>query len=126
LHTGHDWSKYDLDEPFPAIDVETFTEGFRGFVESLIRIGKGKTLREALSEQETTSLKLIGTPEQVADKMQAAIEEIGGDGFLMHGRPLTRRYYDEILDGLVPILQKRGLTRTAYKHQLLRDNLMEF
>jgi FMN-dependent oxidoreductase (nitrilotriacetate monooxygenase family) len=126
LHTNHDWSKYDLDAPFPDIDPETFTEGFRGFMESLIRIGKGKTLREALSEQETTSLKLIGTPEQVADKMQAAMEEIGGDGFLMHGRPLTRRYYDEILDGLVPILQRRGLTRTSYKHQLLRDNLMEF
>jgi FMN-dependent oxidoreductase (nitrilotriacetate monooxygenase family) len=126
LHTGHDWSKYDLDAPFPTIDVESFTEGFRGMVESLIRIGKGKTLRQALSEQETTSLKLIGTPEQVADMMEAAMEEIGGDGFLMHGRPLTRRYYDEILDGLVPILQKRGLTRTSYKHQLLRDNLMEF
>ena len=126
LHTGHDWTKYDLDQPLPEIDVETFTEGFRGITEAIIRLAKGRTLREALAEQETTSLKLIGTPAQVADMMQAAIEEIGGDGFLMHARPLTRRYISEVLDGLVPILQRRGLVRSAYRHQHLRDNLMEF
>jgi hypothetical protein len=32
----------------------------------------------------------------------------------------------EICDGLVPELQRRGLTRTAYAHKLLRDNLLEF
>ncbi len=127
LHTGHDWSKYDLDKPLPEIDPETYTEGFRGITQAIVNLSKGgRTLREALSEQETTSLKLIGTPDQVADKMQAAIEEIGGDGFLMHARPLTRRYLAEILDGLVPILQKRGLVRTEYKHQTLRENLLEF
>lgn len=127
LHTGHDWSQYDLDKPVPDIDPATFTEGFRGFVDAIVKIGKTRrTLREALAEQETTSLKLIGTPEQVADQMQAAIEEIGGDGFLMHARPLTRRYISEILDGLVPILQRRGLVRTQYQHAHLRDNLLEF
>jgi FMN-dependent oxidoreductase (nitrilotriacetate monooxygenase family) len=126
LHTNHDWSQSDLDKPLPPIDPETFTEGFRGMVDSIVKLAKGKTLRQALSEQETTSLKLIGTPEQVADKIEAAMAEIGGDGFLMHARPLTRRYLAEILDGLVPILQKRGLVRREYKHAMLRDNLMEF
>jgi hypothetical protein len=32
----------------------------------------------------------------------------------------------EIADGLIPALQKRGLTRTAYQHETLRDNLLEF
>jgi FMN-dependent oxidoreductase (nitrilotriacetate monooxygenase family) len=127
LHTNHDWFQYDLDKPLPPIDVEKFTEGFRGLTESIIKIAKTKsTLREALAEQETTSLKLIGTPVQVADQMEAAIEEIGGDGFLMHARPLTRRYLAEILDGLVPILQKRGLVRSAYRHATLEQNLLEF
>jgi FMN-dependent oxidoreductase (nitrilotriacetate monooxygenase family) len=126
LHTNVDWTKFDLDAPFPDIDPASFTEGFRGMVASLKAQSKGKTLRETLAEQETTSLKLIGTPEQVADQMQAAIEEVGGDGFLMHARPLTRRYIAEIIDGLVPILQKRGLVRREYGHEMLRDNLMEF
>jgi len=126
LHTNTDWGKFDLDAPFPDIDPDSFTEGFKGMVGSLKASSKGKTLRETLAEQETTSLKLIGTPEQVADKMQAAIEEIGGDGFLMHARPLTRRYLAEILDGLVPILQKRGLVRSEYKTTMLREHLLEF
>ena len=58
--------------------------------------------------------------------MEAAIEEIGGDGFLMHARPLTRRYLAEVLDGLVPILQSRGLVRRNYTARTLRGHLAEF
>ena len=126
LHTGLDWTKFDLDKPFPDVDPASI-QGFQGFVMSLRASAKGgKTLRETLSEQETTSLKLIGTPEQVADQMQAAIEEIGGDGFLMHARPLTRRYLAEVLDGLVPLLQNRGLVRSRYETDTLRGHLAQF
>jgi FMN-dependent oxidoreductase (nitrilotriacetate monooxygenase family) len=128
LHTNHDWFQYDLDAPFPKIDPQTFTQGFQGFVQSLLNISRGgkRSLRETLSEQETTSLKLIGTPEQVADQMEAAMAAIEGDGWLFHARPLTRRYLAEILDGLVPILQKRGLVRSGYTTSMLREHLMEF
>ncbi|WP_404479957.1 NtaA/DmoA family FMN-dependent monooxygenase [Novosphingobium sp. BL-52-GroH] len=126
LHTDMDWTKFDLDAPFPDIDPAGVTQGFQGMIASLKAFSKGKTLRETLSEQETTSLKLIGTPEQVADQMQAAIEEIGGDGFLMHARPLTRRYLAEVLDGLVPILQRRGLVRGEYTTDTLRGHLKAF
>jgi FMN-dependent oxidoreductase (nitrilotriacetate monooxygenase family) len=126
LHTNMDWTKFDLDAPFPDLDPAEFTQGFQGMIASLKAFSKGKTLRETLAEQETTSLKLIGTPEKIADQMQAAIEEIGGDGFLMHARPLTRRYLAEILDGLVPLLQRRGLTRREYRTSTLHGHLREF
>jgi hypothetical protein len=32
----------------------------------------------------------------------------------------------EVCDGLVPELQRRGLTREAYTHKHLADNLKEF
>jgi len=32
----------------------------------------------------------------------------------------------EVCEGLVPELQRRGLTRKAYAHRHLRDNLLEF
>jgi hypothetical protein len=32
----------------------------------------------------------------------------------------------EVCDGLVPELQRRSLTRKAYAHKHLKDNLMEF
>ena len=126
LHTGLDWTKFDLDAPFPDIDPADI-KGFQGFVASIkAKAAGGKSLREALCEQETTSLKLIGTPEQIADKMEAAMAEIGGDGFLMHARPLTRRYLAEVLDGLVPLLQQRGLVRRDYTASTLRGHLAEF
>jgi hypothetical protein len=31
-----------------------------------------------------------------------------------------------VVEDLVPVLQKRGLTRTDYSHQHLRDNVMAF
>jgi hypothetical protein len=39
---------------------------------------------------------------------------------------LNRRYVTEITDGLVPALQRRGLTRTDYTYEQFRDNLLEF
>ena len=44
----------------------------------------------------------------------------------MHARPLTRRYLAEVLDGLVPILQRRGLVRRDYGEKTLRGHLAEF
>ncbi len=126
LHTDIDWSAFDLDAPFPDIDPASATQGFQGMIASLKASARGRSLRAVLAEQETTSLKLIGTPEQVADKMEAAMAEIGGDGFLMHARPLTRRYLAEVLDGLVPILQRRGLVRSRYETDTLRGHLAEF
>ncbi len=56
------------------------------------------------------------------------MEEVGGDGFLITTPVLrvSRRYVVDITDGLIPALQKRGLTRTAYAHKTLRDNLFAF
>jgi hypothetical protein len=53
-------------------------------------------------------------------------EGAGPGPLLLQCRPLTRRYITEVTEGLVPILQKRGLVRTQYKHAHLRDNLREF
>jgi hypothetical protein len=36
------------------------------------------------------------------------------------------RYVTSVVDDLVPVLQKRGLTRKDYSHKLLRDNVMAF
>jgi long-chain alkane monooxygenase len=53
---------------------------------------------------------------------------VGGDGFLIATpfHRLTRVYIASITDGLVPALQRRGLTRTAYTTTTLRQTLNEF
>jgi hypothetical protein len=57
-----------------------------------------------------------------------AIEAIGGDGFLISTpfQRISRRYINEVCEGLVPALQRRGLVRTAYTRSTLRENLREF
>ncbi|MFB8369745.1 hypothetical protein ACFC25_10315 [Pseudarthrobacter sp. NPDC055928] len=85
----------------------------------------GKTLREAAASWTVSCLDLIGTPEQVAGQMGDAMDQIGGDGFLING-PLSRVYVSQITDGLVPALQRKGLTRTEYDHPTFRENLMAF
>jgi hypothetical protein len=57
--------------------------------------------------------------------MDEAMQEVGGDGFLMTAA-WTRRQVAELTDGLVPELQRRGLTRTEYSGETLRENLFAF
>jgi FMN-dependent oxidoreductase (nitrilotriacetate monooxygenase family) len=122
--TEVDFSRYDWDEVPPG---DLTTNGERNSLESFLQKGSGKTLRQLASEG-MGQMDLVGTPEQVADQMAATMEEVGGDGFLITspGRRLNRRYVAEITDGLVPALQRRGLTRTDYTFEQFRDNLLEF
>ncbi|WAC28654.1 NtaA/DmoA family FMN-dependent monooxygenase [Ancylobacter sp. SL191] len=126
--TEIDFSQYPLDKPLPE---KLVTNGESGTLDKFQQWGSGKTLRELAAAGGgglVSSMELIGTPAQVAEKMGAAMAEVGGDGFLITTPVLrvSRRYITEICDGLVPELQARGLTRKEYKHQLLRDNLREF
>lgn len=126
--TEIDFAQFDVDKPLP---YKLVTNGESGSLDKFQQWGSGKTLRELAADGGgglVSSLELIGTPEQVADKMGAAMAEVGGDGFLITTPVLrvSRRYLVEIADGLVPALQRRGLVRTEYTHQKLRDNLMEF
>jgi hypothetical protein len=60
--------------------------------------------------------------------MGKAIEAIGGDGFLISTpfQRISRRYINEVCEGLVPALQRRGLVRTEYEGDTLREVLREF
>lgn len=123
--TEIDFSKYPLDEPLPRLT----TNGEQGALDKFAQWGSGKTLRQLVKEGGTSSsLPLIGTPDQVADKMGEAMEAAGGDGYLITCpfTAINRRYITEITEGLVPALQRRGLVRTEYKGTTLREVLTEF
>jgi len=127
-NTEIDFSTFPLDEPLPE---GLTTNGERGSLEHFMR-GDGspgpKTLRQLVMERTKRGLELVGTPEQVARKMGEAMEEVGGDGFLIAkpGWDLNRQYISSITDGLVPELQRQGLTRTEYTKSTLRETLREF
>jgi alkanesulfonate monooxygenase SsuD/methylene tetrahydromethanopterin reductase-like flavin-dependent oxidoreductase (luciferase family) len=117
--TNIDFSKFDPDEPLPDL----FTNGHQSSLAKWI----GKTPREvAVSQSAKMGLDFTGTVDHVAGMMQEVMEEVGGDGFLFFNGTFDRRYLMEVFDGLVPELQRRGLTRKAYAHKLFKDNLLEF
>ena len=107
------------------------TNGEQGSLDSFQQWGSNKTLRELVVEASggiVSCIELVGTPESVADRMGQVMEEVGGDGFLLTTPSLSvnRRHIIEVVDGLVPALQRRGLVRTEYTHATLRDNLRAF
>ena len=117
--TGIDFSKFDLDAPLP----ELTTNGHQSSLAKWI----GKTPRSIVKTYgRKGGIDFSGTADHVAGMMQEVIEEVGGDGFLFFNSYFDRRYVIEVCDGLIPELQRRGLTRKAYAHRHLRDNLLEF
>ena len=117
--TGIDFSKFDLDAPLP----ELTTNGHQSSLAKWI----GKTPRSIVKTYgRKAGIDFTGTADHVAGMMQEVMEEVGGDGFLFFNSYFDRRYVIEVCDGLVPELQRRGLTRKAYAHRHLRDNLLEF
>jgi FMN-dependent oxidoreductase (nitrilotriacetate monooxygenase family) len=121
--TTTDFSEFDLDQPLPR---DLTTNGHQGQLNDMV--SSQRPLRELAvgAWAGADEAELVGTPETVAEKMAWMMSEIGGDGFLLTSLTPTRRYLDEIVDGLVPALQRRGLVRDEYTRKTLREHLHEF
>jgi FMN-dependent oxidoreductase (nitrilotriacetate monooxygenase family) len=118
---GHDFSQTPLDavvQPFEATRSQ-------GIVDMYTKVaGRPLTLRDMaqMHGQSVGLPQLVGTPEQVADQLEAYYQQAGGDGFM-----LTMAYVpgaiEEFVALVVPVLQKRGLLRTEYSGNTLREIL---
>jgi len=119
-----DFAQFDLDQPVAELTTNGTQSTLQNF---LMRAGKN-TLREAVIANCSTGycVDVVGTPDSAAAQMGEIMEEVGGDGFLIALGDVSRRSVATITDGLVPALQRRGLTRKAYEHSHLRDNLLAF
>ena len=122
--TNIDFSGYDLDAPVG----ELTTNGHQSSLANFLKKAGGRTLREAIIAYTSHGgcVDLVGTPDSVAAQMDDAMQEVGGDGWLLVLPNVSRRSVAEITDGLVPALQQRGLVRRGYTHRQFRDNLLEF
>lgn len=117
-----DWSGYDLDAPLPDLADDGQSIG-----EEFVRRHAGKTFRDALVEDQTESVELVGSPATVAEKMDDVLAATGGDGFLFYAGSgeLTMRFVDEVVDGVVPVLQQAGRARREYTAPTLAGHLAE-
>ncbi len=69
--------------------------------------------------------QFTGTPTMIADKMEAFMNEAGGDGFMLS--PIhCPGAIEEFVDLVVPELQRRGHFRADYAGTTQRDHLSQF
>ncbi|MGI9476607.1 MAG: LLM class flavin-dependent oxidoreductase [Hyphomicrobiaceae bacterium] len=122
---GHDFSNLDLDAPltpddFPDPDT---VEAARSRTEVIINIVRREkpTLRQLLARLAGARghHTFAGTPEQVADLMEDWFSTDAADGFNVMP-PVLPHMLEVFIEQVVPILQKRGLFRTAYEGETLR------
>ena len=118
----HDFSQYPLDEPFPELG-DLGKNSFQSGTDKIKRDAKekGLTLRQVALQSATPRGGFIGTPEQVADKIQAWFEAGAADGFMITAA--VPNGLEDFVDHVVPILQERGIYRTEYESDTLRGNL---
>ena len=99
--------------------IQTFVEGF-----TKADPNKVWTLREVAQFLGVGGFAPIeiGSPETIADAMEKWIDETGIDGFnLIHS--VAPGDYTDIVDLVVPELQRRKRYRTAYPSGTLREKL---
>ena len=108
--TGIDLAGYDLDTPLENVD----SDGMRAIASRM----KGRTVRQLLDSRFQS--RIIGDPAQVVDKLEELVD-CGLDGFIMIP-VLYPQSYLELVDMIVPELQSRGLFRTEYETETLREH----
>jgi len=119
---GHDMSAYDPDGPLPDIPE---TEQSRSGRARMIALAEREnlTIRQLAAKAGSHSgLTFAGTPGTIADEMEAWLTARGCDGFIVQF-PFVPEGLDDVVDQVIPELQRRGLFRREYAGNTLRDHL---
>ena len=119
---GADASKFDPDKPLPEIPESNASKSGR---ERAIELGKreGLTVRQIAQRLGGHGgLAMLGTPRMIADEMEEWLETRASDGFTLQ-IPYLPQGLDDVVDRLIPELQRRGLFRREYEGKTLRENL---
>ena len=121
--SSYDFSSVPLDGALPDLSA-IVSDSNRSSAEYLMRVAKDEklTLRQLAYRAAAPRRDFIGTPEQVADRLQLYFEGRGADGFML-ATDISPRGLDDFVEAVVPILQRRGLFRREYEHETLRAHL---
>jgi len=120
---GTDASGFDPDRPLPADIPET----------NASKTGRAGVLKLAEEEKLTvrqlaqryggySGLAFVGTPETIADEMGTWLVEEAADGFTVVF-PFLPQGLDDVVQRLIPELQRRGIFRRDYEGTTLREHL---
>jgi FMN-dependent oxidoreductase (nitrilotriacetate monooxygenase family) len=124
---GHDFSHLPLDKPLSPEDFPdpSTVEAARSRTEVIVGLVKREkpTLRQLLAYLAGARghYTTAGTPEQIADLMESWFADGAADGFNVMP-PVLPAMLDVFVSEVIPLLQKRGLFRTEYEGDTLREH----
>src|SRR6202161_115054 len=123
-NAGLDVTLVDPDHPLSEAAIDGANRSSR--TDEIVARGRetAKTFRQ-LAEELTGlpgGLEFTGTPEQFPDLIEAWLTEGASDGFTLQPTTLPGSL-ERFTDHVVPLLQARGLTRTAHTATTLRGHL---
>jgi alkanesulfonate monooxygenase SsuD/methylene tetrahydromethanopterin reductase-like flavin-dependent oxidoreductase (luciferase family) len=118
---GADLSK--LSEGKTLAELPQGNQGMQGTADLLAQAMKaeGLSLKEAATKR-GKGREIIGTPEMVADRLEAMFTAGACDGFVL-APTMFPGMFEQFCRAVVPELQRRGLFRTQYDGRTLRENL---
>lgn len=115
---GADLGELDADRPIADFDFN----GVTGLLKTLAEAAPDRTWTFGdIARRQMTGQFLVGSPEQVADKLES-MAEAGADGFNLVYTTTPGTFVD-FIDGVVPVLQDRGLMQRQYRPGTLREKL---
>ena len=122
---GVDLDGWDLDAPLEHQEVP----GVQGMMDMFTKMMPGKvpTVREAARVYGFSigMPTVVGSAQTVADTLEQYFHEGGGDGFNI-SVPTSPAGFERFVDGVVPILQDRGVLRRDYTEgQTFRERLLD-
>jgi alkanesulfonate monooxygenase SsuD/methylene tetrahydromethanopterin reductase-like flavin-dependent oxidoreductase (luciferase family) len=124
---GYDFSHLPLDralvpEDFPPPSTVEAARSRTEVILNLVRREK-PTLRQLLASLAGARghFTAAGTPEQIADLIEEWFKDGAADGFNIMP-PLLPSMLDVFSAEVIPLLQRRGLFRTAYEGKTLREH----
>jgi long-chain alkane monooxygenase len=119
--SGLDFSGFDPDQPIEYIETNAIRTLLQNFSRSDSK--RKRTVREAAKAVAIGGggPVLVGAPEQIVDRFRAWLE-VGIDGFNIVYM-ITPATFRDFVDGVVPVLQRRGLMQTDYQPGTLREKL---
>jgi len=120
--TGIDLARYRPDDTLTYVDTVAGQSALASF--SNLDPDKVWTVRDAVEFVSRGGRGAVGVGDaaQVADELQALVEEAGIDGFNLTWVESPRTFHD-VVRFLVPELQRRGVYKTRYEPGTLREKL---
>ena len=119
---GYDVSGVDPDGPLPEIPPTNASQSARDRIVAAARRDNLTIRQLAQRSGSYAGLAFVGTPQTIADEMQGWLEQEGSDGFNIMF-PYLPEGLDDFVGKVVPELQRRGLFRTQYEGETLRESL---